>query len=165
MLDTGFDYTLDTPMIRKHEVSVRHQQFKGWFVPHFILRKAPTMEFATALQVLTDDVGIYISARLRYILLNKGGNEFPPKEISDSLVVDCEQVISVIVEAWRADPIQVDWDIEEYVKDIGTQPTGIFLFDSGLWRIHGLNCQGESCYWKRHCSEDILRPFRQMTRS
>ena len=40
------------------------QQFKGWFVTHFILCKAPTMEFAMAHQVLTDDVGIYISARL-----------------------------------------------------------------------------------------------------
>jgi hypothetical protein len=85
------------------------------------------MEFAPALQALTDDVGIYISARLRYILQHKGGNEFPPKEISDSLVVDCEQAISVIVEAWRSNPIQVDWDIEEYIKDIGTQPTGIVL--------------------------------------
>lgn len=85
------------------------------------------MEFATALQALTDDVGIYISARLRYMLLHKGGNEFPPKEMSDSLVVDCEQVISVIVEAWRSAPIQVDWDIEEYVQDIGIQPTGMVL--------------------------------------
>ena len=85
------------------------------------------MEFATALQALTDDVGIYISARLRYMLLHKGGNEFPPKEMSDSLVVDCEQVISVIVEAWRSAPIQVDWDIEEYVQDIGIQPTSMVL--------------------------------------
>ena len=85
------------------------------------------MEFATALQSLTDDVGIYISARLRYILLHNGGNEFPPKEFSETLVVDCEQVISVIVEAWRSDPIQVEWDIEEYIKDIGTQPSGMFV--------------------------------------
>ena len=85
------------------------------------------MEFATALQSLTDDVGIYISARLQYILLHNGGNEFPPKEFSETLVIDCEQVISVIVEAWRSDPIQVEWDIEEYIKDIGTQPRGMFL--------------------------------------
>ena len=96
--------------------------------PPFLLCKAPTMEFTTALQALTDDVGIYISARLRYILLHKGINECPPKEFSESLVVDCEQVVSVIVDARRSDPIQVEWDIEDYIKDIGKQPTGILLF-------------------------------------
>ncbi|EDQ98119.1 uncharacterized protein LACBIDRAFT_336255 [Laccaria bicolor S238N-H82] len=80
------------------------------------------MEFGTAVQALTDDVGIYISGRLRYILLQKGGNDFPPKEFSESLVTDCEQVISVIVEAWRSSPIQVEWDIEEYIKDVGRYP-------------------------------------------
>ena len=91
------------------------------------MQSTPSMEFATALQSLTDDVRIYISARLRYILLHNGENEFPPKEFSKSLVVDCEQAISVIIEAWRSDAIEVEWDIEEYIKDIGTQPTGILF--------------------------------------
>jgi hypothetical protein len=113
---------------------MRHRGFIACFVSQFILCKPLTMEFSTALQTLTDNVGIYISSRLRYILLHKGGNEFPPKEISESLVMDCEQVISVIVEAWRSDSIQVEWDIEEYIKDIGTQPTGIFCF-SGFYHL------------------------------
>lgn len=111
---------------------MRHRGFITSFFPPFILFKPPAMElgFATALQALTDDVGIYISGRLRYILLHKGPNEFPPKDLSDSLVTDCEQVISVIAEAWRSKPIQVKWDIEDYIKDIGPRPTGI-SFRSG----------------------------------
>lgn len=78
-----------------------------------------------ALQALTDDVALYMSGRLRYNILQEGPNDFPPKELGEDLVTACEQAISVITEAWMAKPIQVDWHIEEFVKELGSRPTGI----------------------------------------
>ena len=79
----------------------------------------------TALQALTDDVALYMSGRLRYNILHQGPNDFPPTELGEDLVMACEQAISVITEAWMRKPIQVDWDIEDLLWELGTRPTGI----------------------------------------
>jgi hypothetical protein len=79
----------------------------------------------TALQAITDYVAVYISGRLRYNILHDGSNDFPPKELGEDLVTACKQAVSVITEAWLVKPIQVDWELEGFVRELESHPTGI----------------------------------------